>query len=163
MMGSGKTTISKILADKLTDFSLLDIDEEIVKQEGISINDIFALKGEEYFRKIETEILKKVMNGNNQIISTGGGVVKSDENINLLKEKSVVFYLKTDEDVLYNRVKNDSNRPLLKEGDLKIKIHSILSAREQQYKKAHYIINSDTLPENIADEIIRKSGINANR
>ena len=162
-MGSGKTTISKVLDSMLPDYTFIDTDEEIIKHENLSVNEIFTQKGEEYFRKIESQILKNLLKGDNQIISTGGGIVISDENISLLKKESIVFYLKANEDVLYDRVKNDTSRPLLKDGDLKSKIHLILSQREMQYNKAHYIINvEDAAPQQIADEIIRKSGINAN-
>ena len=154
MMGSGKTCIGELLA-KLLNMSFVDTDEQIIKSEKTSINQIFAQKGETYFREIETATLKNVLNFNNQIISTGGGIIKSDENLSLLKEKSVVFYLKASPDILFERIKNNKERPLLNVENMKDKIKTILQERISQYEKAQYIIvTDDKSPIEIANEII---------
>lgn len=154
MMGSGKTCIGELLA-KLLNMSFVDTDEQIIKSEKTSINQIFAQKGETYFREIETTTLKNVLNFNNQIISTGGGIIKSDENLSLLKEKSVVFYLKASPDILFERIKNNKERPLLNVENMKDKIKTILQERISQYEKAQYIIvTDDKSPIEIANEII---------
>ena len=85
MMGCGKTTIGELLAKELC-YKFIDTDSLIVEKENRSINDIFENDGEQYFRKVETNVLKEALNNQNQIISTGGGIVKSNENITLLKE-----------------------------------------------------------------------------
>ena len=154
MMGSGKTCIGELLA-KLLNMSFVDTDEQIIKTEKISINQIFAQKGETYFREMETATLKNVLNYNNQIISTGGGIIKSDENLSLLKEKSVVFYLKASPDIIFKRIKNNKERPLLNVENMKDKIKTILQERISQYEKAQYIIvTDDKSPIEIANEII---------
>ena len=154
MMGSGKTCIGELLA-KLLNMSFVDTDEQIIKSEKTSLNQIFAQKGETYFREIETATLKNVLNFNNQIISTGGGIIKSDENLSLLKEKSVVFYLKASPDILFERIKNNKERPLLNVENMKDKIKTILQERISQYEKAQYIIvTDDKSPIEIANEII---------
>lgn len=154
MMGSGKTCIGELLA-KLLNMSFVDTDEQIIKSEKTSINQIFAQKGETYFREIETATLKNVLNFNNQIISTGGGIIKSDENLSLLKKKSVVFYLKASPDILFERIKNNKERPLLNVENMKDKIKTILQDRISQYEKAQYIIvTDDKSPIEIANEII---------
>lgn len=154
MMGSGKTCIGELLA-KLLNMSFVDTDEQIIKSEKTSINQIFAQKGETYFREIETATLKNVLNFNNQIISTGGGIIKSDENLSLLKKKSVVFYLKASPDILFERIKNNKERPLLNVENMKDKIKTILQERISQYEKAQYIIvTDDKSPIEIANEII---------
>ena len=154
MMGSGKTSIGELLS-KLLNMSFVDTDEQIIKSEKTSINQIFAQKGETYFREIETATLKNVLNFNNQIISTGGGIIKSDENLSLLKEKSVVFYLKASPDILFERIKNNKERPLLNVENMKDKIKTILQERISQYEKAQYIIvTDDKSPIEIANEII---------
>lgn len=154
MMGSGKTCIGELLA-KLLNMSFVDTDEQIIKTEKTSINQIFAQKGETYFREMETATLKNVLNFNNQIISTGGGIIKSDENLSLLKEKSVVFYLKASPDILFERIKNNKERPLLNVENMKDKIKTILQDRISQYEKAQYIIvTDDKSPIEIANEII---------
>lgn len=154
MMGSGKTCIGELLA-KLLNMSFVDTDEQIIKTEKTSINQIFAQKGETYFREMETATLKNVLKFNNQIISTGGGIIKSDENLSLLKEKSVVFYLKASPDILFERIKNNKERPLLNVENMKDKIKTILQDRISQYEKAQYIIvTDDKSPIEIANEII---------
>jgi len=85
MMGSGKTTIGRKLAKLLKGFVFVDTDEETVKSEGRTISDIFEQSGEEYFREKETGVLKRILQNDNQIISTGGGIVKSSENIEYLE------------------------------------------------------------------------------
>ncbi len=154
MMGSGKTCVGELLA-KLLNMSFVDTDEQIIKTEKISINQIFAQKGETYFREIESATLKNVLNYNNQIISTGGGIIKSNENLSLLKEKSIVFYLKANPDILFERIKNNKERPLLNVEDMKDRIKTILRERISQYEKAQYIIvTDDKSPTEIANEII---------
>ena len=154
MMGSRKTCIGELLA-KLLNMSFVDTDEQIIKSEKTSINQIFAQKGETYFREMETATLKNVLNFNNQIISTGGGIIKSDENLSLLKKKSVVFYLKASPDILFERIKNNKERPLLNVENMKDKIKTILQDRISQYEKAQYIIvTDDKSPIEIANEII---------
>ena len=155
MMGCGKTTIGKLLAS-YTGYTFVDIDELIVQNEGISIPQIFEQKGEDYFRSVESQLLEQLLNKDNQVISTGGGIVKLDNNLNLLKEKSKVFYLKACVDVLYERVKEDSNRPLLKTDNVKLKIESLLNERCSLYEKAHFIIEADKMPEYVVSQIIEK-------
>ena len=148
MMGSGKTCIGELLA-KLLNMSFVDTDEQIIKTEKASINQIFAQKGETYFRKMETATLKNVLNFNNQIISTGGGIIKSDENLSLLKEKSIVFYLKANPDILFERIKNNKERPLLNVENMKDKIKTILQERIKATKESSYPI---IIEENILEK-----------
>lgn len=155
MMGCGKTTIGKLLAS-YTGYSFVDIDELIVQNERMSISQIFEQNGEDYFRTVESQLLEQLLNKDNQVISTGGGIVKLDSNLNLLKEKSKVFYLKACVDVLYERVKEDSNRPLLKTDNVKLKIESLLNERCSLYEKAHFIIEADKMPEYVVSQIIEK-------
>ena len=153
MMGSGKSTIGKLLAENLS-FSFIDTDEEIVRLEKTSINEIFEKKGEDYFRQIEKNVLEATINRDNIVISTGGGIVKFDDNIQLLKEKSKVFYLKVRPEILYNRVKNNSERPLLNVDDMKNRIINLLNERNKKYEQAHVIINAEQEPEIVVKEII---------
>ena len=156
MMGSGKTTVGEKLARKLN-FAFIDTDSLIVDSEKTSINEIFSVKGEEYFRLIETSILSKTLDVDNQVISTGGGIVKNEKNIELLKEKSLVFYLEASSETHYERVKNSKERPLLNTPDIKEKIINLLDERKINYKKADYVVNTEKKsPDNIVEEIIGK-------
>ncbi|MCD7878423.1 MAG: shikimate kinase [Candidatus Gastranaerophilales bacterium] len=156
MMGAGKTTISELLAN-LLNMKFTDIDEEIVKREKMSINDIFELKGEEYFRKVETEVLKEILKSDNQVIATGGGIVKLEQNITLLKSCSKVIYLKADSDILYERIKNNRSRPLLNTSDMKLTINKLLKERQVQYEKADLTIETANMtPAKTAGIILEK-------
>lgn len=158
MPGSGKTTVATELVKIIPELKLVDTDEETVKQENCSINEIFEKSGESAFRDIETKVLSEILRNDNQIISTGGGIIKRRENIELLKEKSIVVYLKTKPENIYNRVKNDTTRPLLKTKDLRNRILSIYEERNEIYEtNADYIIITDNkTPEYIAKEITEK-------
>ncbi len=154
MMGSGKTTIGKLLSKELN-YIFIDTDLEIIKRENRKINQIFAQDGEKYFRTIETDVLKEVLLNKNQIISTGGGIIKSNENIQQLKEKSIIFYLEANSEVLFERLKNNKERPLLNVGDMKRRIEILLSERKEKYEQAHYkVLTENKSPENITKEII---------
>ena len=95
-MASGKSAISKVLKDKLPDYSLIDTDALIVDRMSMTINEIFDKYGEEEFRRIEYEVICEVSKLNNTIISTGGGVVLNKDNINELRENGVIVNLSPD-------------------------------------------------------------------
>ena len=157
MPASGKTTTAKAIKNMLKDFILIDTDEKIIQNEKRSVNDIFKQNGEEYFRKLETNILEEILKSDNQIISIGGGIVKSDRNIELLREQSVVIYWKSDIETLVERAKKNTERPLLNDCDVEERIKNLLNEREKQYEKAHFIIETrDKTAQEIAKEITEK-------
>lgn len=151
LMGAGKSTIGKALANNLK-YNFIDIDGEIVKSEKMSINDIFKLKSETYFRELETKTIEKFSQSDNAVISLGGGAFENEKNRTILLNSSKVFYLKASIDTLFERIKTDNSRPLLKCDDPKEKLKELLKKRESNYEKAHYIINA----ENSLEEIIQK-------
>ena len=152
LMGVGKSTIGKALANVLN-YNFIDIDEEIVKQENMSINDIFAKKSETYFRKLETQIIKKFAGQKNAVISLGGGAFEKAVNREVLLNSGKVFYLCADVDTLYERIKTDSSRPLLKCDNPRGKLEELLKTREPNYKKAHYTIDTNKELNKIVEEI----------
>ena len=155
MMGSGKTTVAKELATKLSDFRLVDIDAEIEKSSGKKISDIFLKYGESRFREMESAKIRTFLRNENQIISAGGGAFENPDNRRLFLENSTVFFLKASAETIYERIKNESHRPLLKKNFSVEKISNILSLREKNYAKAHYIIDTDgKSPYNIVEEIL---------
>lgn len=160
MMGAGKSTVGIELSKSLTNYNLIDIDSEIEKQAGMKISDIFEKFGEDYFRQMETDFLKEICKINNQIIATGGGIFEREENRNILKNCGTVFYLKASAETLFNRIKNQTHRPLLKNGFGAKNIKNILEKRESNYSKAHIIIDTENKPlYNIVKEIIEKGKI----
>lgn len=156
LSGTGKTTVGNILKTKLQKFSFIDTDEMIVEEERRSINDIFAKDGEDFFRNLETKAAEKASKGQNTIISTGGGIVLREKNIELLKQNGIIFYLKTTPEILTKRLQGDNSRPLLKTEDVNLKLENMLKVRSSLYEKADVIIDTDNLtPEQTAKEIVR--------
>lgn len=142
-MGSGKTSFGKWLCNH-TGMSFIDTDEEIVKLENRSINDIFATDGEEYFRDLETKLLESLLSVDNSIISMGGGTPIREQNGELLKKLGTVVYLRTTVSTLCKRLSRDKSRPLLAGGNLREKITSLMDKREHIYvQRADVIIDTD--------------------
>ncbi len=131
MMGSGKSTLGSMLADKLN-WTFIDIDTELEKDHGLSINDMFN-NGESNFRSLESKKLEKIVLKNHIVCATGGGIVEEDVNRKILNQ-SFCVYLDTSLDVLHERVKHDSSRPLLLKGDKKDLLRDIFNNREEKYK-----------------------------
>ena len=159
LMGAGKTTVGKILAEKLKK-EFIDTDELIVKEEKKSINEIFAQSGEKYFREIEKNIIEKVSELSDKVISIGGGALENFENISNLKRNGILFYLKADVNTLEQRLKNTTDRPLLKNTRLKEKLMELLNKREKNYLLSQKIIdttNEKTI-DTITEEIIEYYG-----
>lgn len=156
LSGSGKTTIGKLLQKYFPDFELVDTDEIIVKKENRSINDIFATDGEEFFRNLETQTAKDFSEKNNFIISTGGGIVLREKNLEYLKKNGLIFYLKTTPETLSKRLKGKTDRPLLNNSDMLEKLKSMLEKRSEFYEKADIIIETDKMSaQDTAKEITR--------
>lgn len=128
----------------------------IVQKENRSVNEIFATDGEKYFREIEKETAKEVSLKDNQIISTGGGIVLQEENISNLKKNGIIFYLKTSPETLIKRLQGDDTRPLLKTDDVKSKLVSMLEIRGSLYEKADFTIETDNLSSKEAAEKIAR-------
>lgn len=131
-MGTGKTTVGHALAQKMA-LPQLDLDHYIVEKEKREISDIFAEKGEGYFRDIETARLKEVLtNGIPQVITTGGGVVIREENRNLMKQHGLCVALTAQADTIIQRVTNDPDRPLL-QGGVEERVKTLLQQRDGMY------------------------------
>ncbi len=113
-MGTGKSTVGKLLAADLG-MDFVDMDEVIVEKCGMSINDIFALHGEGYFREVETAVCRELAARENAVIATGGGVVVTPENIPILRQSGVVVCLMPPDDFWMANVKKDTSRPLLRD------------------------------------------------
>ena len=152
MPASGKTTICKLLAEKLKDYIFFDIDSVIEKTQGMKVSDIFDKFSEDYFRKLEYDTIKMVCTGKNKIISTGGGSFENPDNRATLLKFGKVFYLKSDLDILYYRISEDSTRPLLQKENPRQVLSDLIKKREENYKKAHYTIDTSAMSE---DEIVR--------
>lgn len=155
MMGSGKTSVGLELA-KILECDFFDLDEIIEKKYG-KITQIFKNKGENYFREIEASELKNFKNNRAFVLSTGGGAVLKEENLEILRSLGEVFYLSANAQTIYDRVKEQTQRPLLNTKDPKKTIEDILSSRLEKYEKSgEKIVTDNKNIEQIAREIYEK-------
>ena len=135
-MGCGKSTIGKKLSEILN-IKLVDTDARIEERQGMTVSEIFATKGEPFFRDLETGTLQELLEEKeSMVISVGGGLPLREENRRLLQRLGKVIYLKAEPETIYNRVKGDTTRPLLQTGNPMEKIREMLGQREEKYQAA---------------------------
>ncbi len=132
MMGSGKTTIGKLLSKKL-DKDFYDSDHVVEENTGVRVPLIFEYEGEVGFRKREESVLKELVRHTNIVLATGGGIILSKDNCELLKNNGHVIYLKSTCEDLVVRMTGDKTRPLLQEGDLRKTLENLFSIRDPIY------------------------------
>ena len=154
-MGSGKSTVGKIISDELF-LNFFDTDEEIENRTGASIDWIFDLEGEEGFRKRESGILEEMVQKNSVVLSTGGGIILSENNRELLSSRGTVFYLATPISVQLERTAKDKDRPLLKNGDPGQILKELHEKRKDLYESVsdHIVETEDKSSQEVASEII---------
>ena len=133
-MGSGKTSTGRMLAKEMG-YAFADTDEEVTKRTGVSIAYIFDVEGEEGFRKRECLALKECLNDNNTILSTGGGIVLSKENRDLLQDRGTVVYLQTSIRFQVKRTASTNNRPLLQDKDPEETLEKLMLTRAPLYEE----------------------------
>ena len=139
MMGSGKTTMGRILAKHL-DKEFVDSDEEIQHRTGVTIPHIFDVEGESGFRQRETAALEALVGRDNLVLATGGGAVLSDENRTMMRQNGIVIYLKAGVHDLWLRTRNDRNRPLLQTGNVHARLAELLFQRDALYQQVADIV-----------------------
>jgi shikimate kinase len=151
-MGVGKTSVGIRLARDLG-FTFVDSDELIEADQKITITDIFSSFGETYFRDVETRIIRQVLETENQVVSTGGGAVIRNENRMAFKERGLTVCLTARPEVVYDRIKHETHRPLLQVPDPLGRIRDLLTERDIFYRQADFVIDTSdkTLDEVIAD------------
>lgn len=151
MMGAGKSLISERLSRRLDDYVAVDTDVVLEYHHNQFIPDMFKEKGEEYFRDAESKILEMVYKKDKMIVALGGGAFERAENRELVKKNSFVIYLKASPETLYERVKDSTDRPLLKKGFSKDDVADILATREANYMLADSVVVTDG---KTADEVV---------
>ena len=155
-MGSGKSIIARKLSEQLK-VEVIATDDLFEARAGKSIEDIFKAHGEPYFRNLESEIIKEVSLRRGSIIDCGGGVVLSPKNLQYLKTNGIVFYLQATPEVIYQRIKNESHRPLLKTPDPLGSIKELYQQRLPLYNEADFVIDAnDASIEGPIVEILKK-------
>ena len=143
-MAVGKSAVGRALAKRLK-LRFVDLDRVLEKSEQMKVKDIFSRKGEAYFRRLEKQKLAQVLEQENQIIATGGGVVMDEDNVKLLRERSLLVCLTASAEVLLKRAGPGAKRPLLKGGDRRERIEELLKQREKNYAQAHAAIDTSDL------------------
>lgn len=153
-MGSGKSTVGKILSEK-TGLKFVDIDSEIEKKEGKTIKEIFEEKGEKYFRDLEKEEIRKYSKKKGFVVSTGGGLGADSENMDIMRKNGVVIWLDVSLKEVLRRCGKDMNRPLLKQPVENLR--KLFEERKHVYSMADIHVKAEGKePEKIAEEILEK-------
>jgi shikimate kinase len=150
--GVGKTSVGKQLARDLG-YAFVDTDLLIETDQRMDIPSIFSKQGEPFFRDVEARIIRQVLENENQVISTGGGAVIRDENRSAFKKSSMVICLMADPEIIYERIKHETHRPLLRTQDPKRTIKELLESREKFYRQADLIIDTS---EKSVDEAVKE-------
>jgi len=140
-MGTGKTAVAKRVASE-ADMEYISTDGLIEKEEGKAINDIFSQDGEAYFRKVEKGVIEELSARDNLVVDAGGGVVLNEDNMGNLRKNGVIICLNARSDVIYERVKRSSHRPLLNVADPKGRIEELLRYRAPYYARADFQIDT---------------------
>jgi shikimate kinase len=151
-MGTGKTTVGKKLA-ALQKHTFIDLDDLIESKEKRKISDIFAARGEPYFRAIEKKALQEVSQKEDLVVGCGGGIVIDKENIALMKATGKIICLSATPEIILKRTSGRTHRPLLNVADPKAKIASLLENRASCYALADETIDTSHLS---PDEVVKK-------
>lgn len=154
-MGCGKSTVSRAMCKK---FGLagIEMDQQIEKEEGMTIQEIFAQKGEAYFRELETNLLKRIQTKENLVVSCGGGTAMRECNVLEMKKHGKIVLLSARPATVYERVRTSHNRPLL-EGNMNVEyIGSLMEKRRAKYEAAaDFTVETDNkTARQIAEEIM---------
>ena len=134
-MGCGKSTMARMLSEK-TQMELIEMDETIEAEAGMSINQIFEIYGENYFRELESQLIIRIMEKGGAVVSCGGGAILRPENVEHMKKNGKVIYFAATPETIYRRVRNSTNRPLLN-GNMNLEhITNLMNLRLPRYEAA---------------------------
>ena len=134
-MGCGKSTMARMLSERLQ-MSLIEMDETIEAEAGMSINEIFETYGEQHFRDLESRFILRIMEQGGAVVSCGGGAILRPENVENMKKNGKVIYLAATPETIYKRVRHSTNRPLLN-GNMNVEhITTLMNQRIAQYEAA---------------------------
>jgi shikimate kinase len=139
MMGSGKTTMGRMLARHLG-MEFVDSDEEIIKRTGVTVPHIFDVEGEAGFRQREAAAIRDLAGRHNMVLATGGGAVLDGDNRAILKQNGIVIYLKASAHDLWQRTRHDRNRPLLQTENPYARLVELFQQRDPLYRQVSDIV-----------------------
>jgi shikimate kinase len=155
MMGSGKSAIGKILANKLN-YNFIDVDKMIEIDAGKTIKKIFEEDGEQYFRDLEEKITINILELKETIVSLGGGAIINKNIRGSIKKNSYNIYLNVNIDILTKRLQNSKTRPLIYKKNLKKELINLIGIREKFYRKADLIVKNEKNIIETTENIIKK-------
>ena len=155
MMGSGKSAIGKILANKL-DYNFIDVDKIIEIDAGKTIKKIFEEDGEQYFRDLEEKITINILELKETIVSLGGGAIINKNIRGSIKKNSYNIYLNVNIDILTKRLQNSKTRPLIYKKNLKKELINLIGNREKFYRKADLVVKNEKNIIETTENIIKK-------
>lgn len=157
-MGSGKSTVGKIVARKLR-FQFLDTDKIVAERARMTIPEIFEHHGEPHFRERETAVLESLLGVRRHVFATGGGIVTEPRNLPILRRLGLVVLLKADSEEIYRRVSRNTERPLLQVENPRERVFDLMAERQPLYEQAaQFQVDSTTLRhEEVADLIINEA------
>ena len=154
-MAVGKSVVGRKLARRLKR-SFIDLDKAVEDKEGMKVHEIFDRKGEAYFRRAEKQQLREILNQDEQVIATGGGVVTDKENLRLLKKRAFLVCLTAPPATLLQRAGTGGNRPLLRGVNRHKRVEELLRQRERSYGQAHVSIDTKGLsPDQVVEKILK--------
>ena len=134
-MGCGKSTMGRLLSEK-KGMELIEMDETIEAEAGMSINEIFEKYGEEHFRDLESQLIARIGEKGGAVVSCGGGAILRPQNVEEMKKNGKVIYFSATPETIYKRVRNSTNRPLLN-GNMNVEyISSLMEKRLPRYLAA---------------------------
>jgi len=162
-MAAGKSTIGPILANTLG-WDFFDLDREIEKQEGMKVVQLYEKKGEDYFRQVETNLLKKFSEQEQSIISLGGGAIASEVNFGIIKSTGKIIYLKSSPEMAYKRLRFKKDRPAFVFEEVEVptkeqfleRIEQLLNSRKKYYEQCDFIVDTDNQSVGITVDVIAK-------
>ena len=155
-MGSGKTTVGKLLAKRLG-WQFIDTDEEVEKLTKTSIQDLFLLSGEETFRAIEHDVVWAASQLDHAVISIGGGALLHPDSVADLKKNGFLIWLRVCPHTILKRIPDTTSRPLLNAKHPTCSIHRLICQRRATYENCRLAIRTDKLtPQQVSDQIIQE-------
>ena len=156
-MGCGKSTMARLFSEE-TGAELIEMDETIEAEAGMSINEIFEKQGEAHFRDLESQLIERIAEKGGTVVSCGGGAILRQENVENMKKNGQIIYLAATPETIYERVKHSTNRPLLN-GNMNVEyITELMNKRLPLYEKAadKVIVVDDKEKQKILEELIEK-------
>ena len=164
MMGAGKTAVGTALA-RLLAVPFVDSDEEITRAADRSIAEIFERDGEAFFRARESEVLGRLLRGQPCVLSTGGGAFLAEGNRQMIHEAGISVWLRAELDLLWQRVRHKSTRPLLRTPNPRETLRALYEARVPLYAQADIVVDSlpdlsvEAMAQRVADALVARPDV----